>query len=283
MQDCELGRFWQKDPLAGDYSSYSPYAYVFNNPIILIDPTGMAAEHINNILEEVTSQFEKMKDGEITHYEHNEDGTWDKGTMSIENGKDAEGTIVLVGGNDMGSKGEISNTTNMLTSALSSFFKDHKSKINIKAFSTDLSASTMSSIVDYVKNNHNTSTPLFFYGYSLGGHTANQAIKALNLDNIKVTLFYAVDAALGGLSRGMEVSSNVERLINVYQTDRSYIGSRGYPARRMEGNNTTQITNINYDNLKSVQGFGSHGFMDDDTYEPVLILFQNQMLMLIGK
>jgi RHS repeat-associated protein len=284
--DPQIGRWHVKDPLAGDYSSYSPYNYCFNNPIILVDLNGMSAENYANIFEEALSQLSKMKEGEITHYQHNEDGSWDKGTFTTDNGKDAEGTIVIVGGNDFGSDGKgLSATTTALTSALSSFFKDHKSKINIKAFSADLSASTMTPIVDYVKNNHNTSTPLFFYGYSLGGHTANQAIKMLNTDNIKVNLFYAVDAALGAGSRGMEVSSNVERLINVYQTDRSTFPalSRGYPASRAPGNNSTIITNVNYDAYKSGKGSAAHGAMDEDTYQSVLTTFQNQMLLLIGK
>ena len=32
------------DPMADSYSSWSPYAYVLNNPVNLIDPTGMCAE-----------------------------------------------------------------------------------------------------------------------------------------------------------------------------------------------------------------------------------------------
>ena len=284
--DPQIGRWHVKDPLAGEYSSYSPYNFCFNNPIILVDLNGMSAEHYDDIFKEALSQLNKMGNNEITHYEHNEDGSWEKGTITIDNGKDAEGTIVIVGGNDFGSDGKgLSATTTALTGALSSFFKDHKSKINIKAFSADLTASTMTPIVDYVKNNHNTSTPLFFYGYSLGGHTANQAIKMLNTDNIKVNLFYAVDAALGVGSRGMEVSSNVERLINVYQTDRSTapILSRGYPASRAPGNISTIIINVNYDEYKSVKGRGAHGAMDEDTYQSVLTTFQNQMLLLIGK
>jgi len=40
----ELGRFMSIDPMADSYSSWSPYAYVLNNPVNLIDPTGMCAE-----------------------------------------------------------------------------------------------------------------------------------------------------------------------------------------------------------------------------------------------
>ena len=64
----------------------------------------------------------------------------------------------------------------------------------------------MDDVYNYLKKNSKKSRPLFVYGYSLGGHTANQAIKRLNADDVDVDLFYAVDAALGLLSKGMEIS-----------------------------------------------------------------------------
>ena len=39
--ESAIGRFTAVDPLAEDYYSWSPYAYVGNNPISSIDPTGM--------------------------------------------------------------------------------------------------------------------------------------------------------------------------------------------------------------------------------------------------
>ncbi|MDZ7879238.1 MAG: T6SS effector amidase Tae4 family protein [Saprospiraceae bacterium] len=47
--DPAIGRFPTIDPLALLYSSTNPYAYVMNNPIILIDPTGMASEAYTSI------------------------------------------------------------------------------------------------------------------------------------------------------------------------------------------------------------------------------------------
>jgi RHS repeat-associated protein len=39
-----IGRFMSVDPLAEQFPSWSAYAYVMNNPIGLVDPTGLSAE-----------------------------------------------------------------------------------------------------------------------------------------------------------------------------------------------------------------------------------------------
>jgi len=54
--DSELGRFYSVDPLHYKYHSTSPYAYVLNNPLRLVDPTGMASED-----PKVIARFEQAK------------------------------------------------------------------------------------------------------------------------------------------------------------------------------------------------------------------------------
>ncbi len=45
--DPITGRFMQVDPLSDQFAGWAPYHYVHNNPLRLIDPTGMAACEVN--------------------------------------------------------------------------------------------------------------------------------------------------------------------------------------------------------------------------------------------
>ena len=44
--DSDVGRFMSVDPLADQFAGYSPYNYVLNNPIRMVDPDGRAPEDI---------------------------------------------------------------------------------------------------------------------------------------------------------------------------------------------------------------------------------------------
>ena len=47
--DPAIGRWLQVDPLADQFAAWSPYHYVYNNPLIHTDPTGMAADWIPDL------------------------------------------------------------------------------------------------------------------------------------------------------------------------------------------------------------------------------------------
>ena len=52
--DPQLGRFWGVDLLADDFASISPMQFAFNNPISFNDPTGLASDLPDQLLDEVT-------------------------------------------------------------------------------------------------------------------------------------------------------------------------------------------------------------------------------------
>src|SRR5690554_100650 len=58
------GRWISPDPLSEEFPSWSPYNFVFNNPLTFTDPTGMAPEHIYELNE---------KTGDITLKQRTDD------------------------------------------------------------------------------------------------------------------------------------------------------------------------------------------------------------------
>ena len=53
--DADISRFLSLDPLADNYSSWSPYNYVLGNPIIIIDPDGRGGKKLGPNEEPSTS------------------------------------------------------------------------------------------------------------------------------------------------------------------------------------------------------------------------------------
>jgi RHS repeat-associated protein len=69
--DPAVGRFPSVDPLAANFPRWSSYAYVYNSPIGLLDPTGMSPE---DFFSGLSAEFGDYKEKEVEARQNNFDG-----------------------------------------------------------------------------------------------------------------------------------------------------------------------------------------------------------------
>ncbi|MDH6309444.1 RHS repeat-associated protein [Dysgonomonas sp. PFB1-18] len=177
------GRFTTVDPLAEKYYSISPYAYVANNPLKFIDPTGMWIYVYHG------GQSYKYEDGQLYQYEK---GKYNEYTVLP--GSVLEG--ILNGLNDLFS--------NSRTGAwLVNYFSNDKRDISIKSLSR-IEAQNMK--LDY-KNQIDMTNNIIYLKDDLSGSeipTENGIQMSPFWLDIGHELGHGVDLSIRGLSKAME-------------------------------------------------------------------------------
>ncbi|RAI77468.1 hypothetical protein HMF3257_30775 [Spirosoma telluris] len=233
MYDSAVPRWLQVDPHAEKYESISPFSYGFDNPIRFVDLQG----------------------------------------------KDPGDVVVLFAGANLNPSSNPYGITNRLLRRLNdSYFREHEGSVDkfISNYAVPTSSKDGNPYLDfnptsltqeayeYVKNHLQADGRLVVFGYSWGGVLANYLTKRLKEDGIKVDKLIIVDAANGLFSKPLEISENNKDVDNFYQTNRSIIGSRGYPAEKQS--KSTQLKNNRVDFVKDGSGKlvkASHTNIDD--------------------
>jgi RHS repeat-associated protein len=81
--DAQLGRWHSVDPHTESYFSFSPYNYVYNNPMAFVDPTGMDPEQdFYDDMEENNKKFKEWIESHTSSYD-------DFGSFSRSNNKNS--------------------------------------------------------------------------------------------------------------------------------------------------------------------------------------------------
>ncbi len=234
--DTRLGRLnWRIDPDHAKYPYSSPYTYAANNPIRYIDIDGRGPGDVVVAF----SGADLFSDGDVAT-------AGDIARQVVEN---SPGTSA---------KAFVSTFWNVRSGG----YTPYGGSPVIITKETNFDKITQDAY-DYIMKNKTDDGEIVIYGYSHGGVLANHLAKRLKKTGIAVNLLVTVDAARGFESDEVdrEVSDNVEKNVNYYQTTPSTIGSRG-DANTAENIAKTKVENINL-TAKDV----NHGNIDEKTTE----------------
>jgi hypothetical protein len=121
--------------------------------------------------------------------------------------------------------------------------------LNSPLFVNDFNQDIVKPLITAINKNFNrTKGKLILYGYSLGGNILMYCLEELKKNNINVDLLITIDSARGYpgmIAVKNNVPDNVRLNLNIYQTNYSNIGSRGFP------NNGKNVINIDLSDIKN--------------------------------
>jgi RHS repeat-associated protein len=231
--DSRIGRWGGVEPLLDKYPGFTAYCYSLNNPIISKDVNGLDVVV-------VFSGWGQQVGGEIID------------PSSYSNNSETGSNVLLY---DLQ---KFSQEAGLQDFDMRGYYSSFEGKEIFDAY-------------DYVVSNlDNQDEKVILYGYSLGGYNINDLATMLGDQGYNVSLMVTSDAYSGSpLFEGIEVPENVETNVNIYQTDRSIVGSRGFPSKALS--EKTNLINIKVESIK-------HKEMDEKTNRFAEKIIENELL-----
>jgi len=236
IYDPRLGRFLSIDPFAPKYPMLSPYCFAANSPIRLVDVLGLGPGDV----------VVAFGGGDFM-------GNGDKGGAPTIIQKVNEQHITKSGGKSQAFASQYWGVSPDNTA--------------------DLDKATQSAY-DFIKANYNMNDgkkveggKVIIEGYSMGGVMANHLAKRLEVDKIQVDLLITVDAAAAWETDEVDrtVSPNVKKNINIFQTKKSSVDSRGAANTAVDPKKTS-VVNVDVSKIDGVE----HGTIDDASQNTVV-------------
>jgi len=247
MYDPQIGKWHLIDPHLEKYEFISPYAYTYNNPIRFFD-------------------FQGRDPGDVIVVFAGAD-------FKMNGGLGETGAIV-----DKIKADYVNNRGGSVQNFSSKYWKITTSKPtsmgpSVSIDTEDLDVSTQEAY-DYIKKNYKKGEKMIIYGYSYGGVLAQHLSERLSKDGVDVDLLVTIDAAQGPGSDRVDrkIPNNVKENLNLYQTKKSPVGSRGGKNTRQDGTEKgikNEIV-ISYTDQDGKEQKATHANIDNATLERVI-------------
>ncbi|MDR0227862.1 MAG: hypothetical protein LBI72_02195 [Flavobacteriaceae bacterium] len=192
--------FLSVDPLAEQFPNWNPYHYVHNNPINLVDPTGMSAEWIPGTDDKAIS-YSRNEKGEVTWSSNTSDKMKEvgnamlktvKGTEQLNkaiNSKDVRVDVVVNEGRHEGESGPYGNVTYGITRPIDVEYDSNGIPQKITSAKINLYPKAYEEVVNFISANPKSKNA---FDTAYDGHIINAANYSI-MENTSTTFGHEIE------------------------------------------------------------------------------------------